>query len=126
MTSCGASGQESKISKVTKDTLMFSFDREYLEQDKIFDSEYKIRDGNNRSEGISLEIKEVHYGLRVKEIYDLKQFTDRVEQFKTGGRIKSRHGKLFDRLNRNVVIFVDNSEKQLKFMEMEVSLYTID
>jgi len=113
-----------KPTKVGKDTLMFNFDKEYLELGTLFDDEYITTDDINRKEGISYKVKKIHFNLKVNKIYNLKEFVNKIDSFETTSRVNSKQGKLFNRLNDNVVFFVDNG--RLKFMEMTISLYTVD
>ena len=106
--------------------LMFCFDRDCLKTNKLNADEYIRLEDYNQTHGISFKIKKTHWDLKVGKILDLNKFSEKIGGFKTAGRDTSDNGKLFERLNNNVVIFVDDSGRKLRFMEMSVALYSID
>lgn len=124
LVSCGVRSQQRNVSKVTKDTLLFYFDRDYIKSSTFNADAYVRSEDYNQTQGVSFKIKKLYSILNTGEILDLKEFSQRIGDFKTAGRDKSNNGKLFERLNNNVVIFVDKCSGQ--FMEMSVALYYLD
>mgnify|MGYP003472257254 FL=1 len=105
---------------------MFYFDRDYLRISKYNEDEYVSLEDYDHTHGISFKIRKIHLDLKTGKILNLKFFSQKVGDYKTASRDTSDDGKLFERLNNNIVVFVDRSSGQLKFMEMSVALFSID
>lgn len=126
LSSCGIKSQHPQVSKIFKDTLMFEFNREDFRISKFDEDQYVPVHYYDRPQGVSFKTKEIHYNLNTGNILSFREFADNLSNFTTSNRDQSEPGKLFERLSYNVIIFVENSNKTTKFMEMEVAIYEID
>ena len=109
---------------VQKDTLWFSFD--HLKESRLGVNEYVPATYGDRTHGLFFTTKKIHFDLKVINLVDFNDFVKRTSELDSPGRDKSVEGKLFDRMDRSVIIFVDYSSNPKKYIEMSVGLFSLD